>query len=104
MSASATDVTTARRGHGEGAGGPAAAGAARRGGGRLGAVAAWVRRRPVGAYLVWFFTVGWAPAFIPAVARNALAVDLPPWADQLCIIAVTVFGMFLPAVVITRMA
>jgi membrane protease YdiL (CAAX protease family) len=59
---------------------------------------------PLGAYLLWFFTVGWAPAFIPTVLRSAFGIELPPWAAQLCIIAVTLFGMFFPAVVITRLA
>jgi membrane protease YdiL (CAAX protease family) len=59
---------------------------------------------PVGAYLLWFFTVGWAPAFLPTVLRSAYGIELPSWATQLCIIAVTLFGMFLPAVVITRLA
>ncbi len=72
----------------------------RRGGGP----AAWVRAHPVSAYLLWFFTLGWAPAFVPPVLRSAFGVDLPPWAAQLFIIAVTLFGMFLPAVVITRIA
>jgi hypothetical protein len=48
--------------------------AARRDSGR---VVAWVRAHPVGAFLVWFFPVGWAIVFVPVVARQALSIELP---------------------------
>jgi membrane protease YdiL (CAAX protease family) len=67
---------------------------------RDGPAAAWVRAHPVGAFLVWFFTVGWAIAFIPVVAKRALGVDLP---FQAFVIASTWLGLLLPAVVITRL-
>ncbi len=63
-----------------------------------GGVAGFIRRRPLTSYLVWFFTVGQAFAFAPLLAR-ANEVEVPP---QLFIIASTLVGLLLPAVVITR--
>ncbi len=68
-----------------------------------GTLARWVRRHPVGAYLVWFYTVVWAISFIPIVAGGALRLDVPAWANQLFINASTLLGIFLPAVLITRL-
>ncbi len=61
-------------------------------------VVGFIRRRPLTSYLVWFFTVGQAFAFAPLAAR---ANDIEVHA-QLFIIASTLFGLLLPAVVITR--
>ncbi len=85
----------------EAAGGTTVGTAADRGGGTL---AARVRRHPVGAYLAWFFTVVWTISFIPTiVARDMLQLDVPAWALQLFINAASLFGIFLPAVLITRL-
>jgi uncharacterized protein len=61
-------------------------------------LAGFVRRRPLTAFLVWFFTVGQALVFAPVVARGH-GVDLPP---QVFVVASTLVGLLLPAVVITR--
>ena len=55
-----------------------------------------VRRHPLAAFFVWFFTVGQAFAFYPVVVPDA--AGLPP---QLFIVAATLVGLLLPAVVIT---
>ena len=60
--------------------------------------AGFVRRRPLTAFLAWFFTVGQALVFLPIVAPSA-AGSLPP---QVFVVASTLFGLLLPAVVITR--
>ncbi|WP_369259339.1 CPBP family intramembrane glutamic endopeptidase [Geodermatophilus amargosae] len=60
-------------------------------------VAGLVRRRPLTAFLAWFFTVGQALVFTPSVARG-YGVDLPP---QVFVVASTLVGLLLPAVVIT---
>jgi uncharacterized protein len=62
------------------------------------AVAGFVRRRPLTAFLMWFFTVGQALVFTPIVARGH-GVDLPA---QVFVVASTLVGLLLPAVVITR--
>src|SRR5689334_13400686 len=59
-----------------------------------GPVVAFVRRRPLTAFLLWFFTVGQALAFVPVV------VDVP--VPQVFIDLSTVVGLLLPALVITR--
>lgn len=66
---------------------------------RLGgnAVARFVRRRPLTAFLAWFFTVGQALVFAPIVARG-YGVELPP---QVFVVASTLIGLLLPAVLIT---
>ena len=61
-------------------------------------VVGFIRRRPLTSYLIWFFTVGQAFAFAPLVAR-AHHIEVHA---QLFIIASTVLGLLLPAVVITR--
>ena len=55
-----------------------------------------IRRHPLAAFFVWFFTVGQAFAFYPVLVPDA--AGLPP---QLFIVAATLFGLLLPAVVIT---
>jgi uncharacterized protein len=62
------------------------------------AVARFVRRRPLTAFLMWFFTVGQALVFTPIVARG-YGVELPA---QVFVVASTLVGLLLPAVVITR--
>jgi membrane protease YdiL (CAAX protease family) len=61
-------------------------------------VAALVRAHPLGTFLLWFATVGQALAFTPVVARSA-GVDVPA---QPFIVASTLVGLLLPALVITR--
>jgi len=57
-----------------------------------------VRRHPLTTFLVWFFTVGQAFAFAPVVARaNGVELLVQPF-----ILASTLIGLLLPAVVITR--
>ncbi len=58
-----------------------------------------IRRHPLGAFVAWFFTVGWAVGFVPVVAEAAFGVELPfqPFA-----IATTLVGGLLPALVVTR--
>jgi membrane protease YdiL (CAAX protease family) len=69
-----------------------------------GTVVAWVHRHPVAAYLAWYFAAVWAITLIPTVAaRTVLHQELPGWALQLCINASTFLGIFLPAVIITRL-
>ena len=57
----------------------------------------WIRRHPLLVFFAWFFTVGQAFAFTP------LLID-PPVPDQLFIIGSTLIGLFLPALLITRIA
>ena len=60
-----------------------------------GRLAGMIRRRPILAFLAWFFTVGQAFAFAP------MYVDTP-MPDQWFIIGSTLIGLLLPALVITR--
>ena len=60
----------------------------------------WIRQHPLGAFLAWFFTVGWTLSFIPLVAERVFDISLP---DHLFIIASTWAGLLLPALVITRL-
>jgi membrane protease YdiL (CAAX protease family) len=62
-------------------------------------VGGWIRRYPIVAFVAWFFTVGWAFVFVPAIARSAWGLDLPM---QPFIVMSTVFGLLLPALVITH--
>jgi membrane protease YdiL (CAAX protease family) len=62
-------------------------------------LAGFVRRRPLTSFLLWFFTVGQVFAFAPLVAR-AYGVELP---FQVFIVGSTLFGLLLPALVITRL-
>ncbi|GAA2724193.1 CPBP family intramembrane glutamic endopeptidase [Cellulomonas aerilata] len=58
-----------------------------------------VRAHPVTAFLVWFFTVGQAVAFAPVVlAANGVDVPVQPF-----IVASTLVGLLLPALVLTRL-
>jgi hypothetical protein len=58
-----------------------------------------VRRRPVTAFLVWFFTVGQLIAFVPLLgAANGVRLAPEPFT-----IASTWVGLLLPALVITWM-
>ena len=57
-------------------------------------VAGWIARHPIAAFMAWLFTVGQAIAFTP------LLVDTPV-PNQVFVIATSVFGLFLPAVMIT---
>jgi uncharacterized protein len=61
-------------------------------------VTALVRAHPVGAFLLWFFTIGQAFAFAPVIARGS-GLDLPA---QPFIVGSTLVGLLLPALVITR--
>ena len=69
--------------------------------GRPGEMAAlarvFVRRHPLTVYLLWFFIVGQAVAFVPLVC-GAIGVDPPVMPF---VIASTLSGLLLPAVVIT---
>lgn len=56
-----------------------------------------IRRHPLAAFFAWFFTVGQALAFIPVVAAAA-GEDV---ARQPFIVASTLIGLLLPALVIT---
>jgi membrane protease YdiL (CAAX protease family) len=58
-----------------------------------------VRKHPIAAFLVWFFPVGWAIAFIPLIAKRTLNFDL---SMEPFIILSTWFGLLLPIVVITN--
>jgi uncharacterized protein len=58
-------------------------------------IANWIRRHPLGAFFAWFFTVGWAISFIPAVVETGVR-------PQLFVLASTLVGLLLPALVITR--
>jgi uncharacterized protein len=59
-----------------------------------GPVASFVRRRPLTAFFLWFFTVGQAFAFVPVL------VEVPY--PQIFVDLSTVVGLLLPALVITR--
>ncbi|HXV93754.1 MAG TPA: type II CAAX endopeptidase family protein [Pseudonocardia sp.] len=66
-------------------------------------VIAAVRRHPLAAFLAWFFTVGQAIAFVPVVAgANGAEAFTRPLVAQSFILASTVVGLLLPAVVVTR--
>ena len=62
-------------------------------------VTALIRRRPLTAFFLWFFTVGQVFAFAPVIALwNGVEMPLA----QLFIVGSTLVGLLLPAVVITR--
>lgn len=61
---------------------------------------AWVRAHPVGAFLAWFFPVGWAIVFVPVLARQALSIELPL---EPFLIASTWLALLLPPIVLTRL-
>src|SRR5262245_14016328 len=56
-----------------------------------------IRRHPLSAFIAWFFTVGQAIAFVPAL----FTVDIR---TEYFIMAATAIGLLLPALVITRVA
>ena len=56
----------------------------------------FIGRHPIAVFLAWFFTVGQALAFTPLVIGAALGPA------QLFIVASTLVGLLLPALVITR--
>jgi uncharacterized protein len=58
-------------------------------------LAGLIRRRPITAFLVWFFTVGQALAFAPLYLDTSVH-------EQVFIIGSTLIGLLLPVVVITR--
>jgi membrane protease YdiL (CAAX protease family) len=58
--------------------------------------AGFVSRHPLTVFLAWFFTVGQALVFIPVLAPGT---GVPP---QVFVVASTLSGLLLPAVVITR--
>lgn len=57
-------------------------------------VVVWIKRHPIGAYLIWFALVGQAFAVMPMLFENI--------SSQIFIVCSTLFGLFLPALVITR--
>ena len=65
---------------------------------RANPVAGFVRAHPLGAFLAWFFTVGQALAFVPVIGREVYGVDVP---GQPFVVASTLVGLLLPALVIT---
>ena len=61
-------------------------------------LAHFVRRHPLAAFLLWFFSVGQLFAFIPLLAEtNGVMV-----AEEPCTIASTLVGLLLPALVISN--
>src|ERR1043166_2487541 len=61
----------------------------------------WVRTHQLTAFLLWFFTIGWAIAFIPLVAQRVSNVEVPV---EAFLIAATLFGLLLPTLVVTWLA
>jgi membrane protease YdiL (CAAX protease family) len=61
-------------------------------------IVATVRRHPVGAFLVWFFTIGQAIAFIPLIAKWTTGTGLP---TEPFLLAATAVGLVLPTITIT---
>lgn len=59
----------------------------------------WVAEHPLLAFFAWFFTVGQLIAFLPVIVE-AQGFELP---RQPFIVASTLVGLLLPAVVITRL-
>ena len=57
----------------------------------------WVRQHPIAAFLMWFFPVGWAIAFIPQIARSTMNIEL---SMEAFIILSTWCGLLLPVIVI----
>ncbi len=67
------------------------------------AVVRFVRHRPLTSWLIWAFTVGQVFAFVPAVAAlNGVEFLGRPLVHQSFVCLATLIGLFLPAVVITR--
>lgn len=63
-------------------------------------VRGWVARRPVLAFLVWFFTIGQGLAFTPLIADSAYGINVP---RQPFVVASTLIGLLFPALFITRL-
>lgn len=61
-------------------------------------IVAAVRRHPVGAFLVWFFTIGQVIAFIPLIAKWTTGTGLP---TEPFLLAATAVGLVLPTITIT---
>jgi hypothetical protein len=57
-----------------------------------------VARHPLAAFFGWFFTIGQAFAFTPVIAREVFGLDVMV---QPFIVAATLVGLLLPALVIT---
>jgi uncharacterized protein len=55
---------------------------------------AWIKKHPIAAYIIWFAVIGQAFALMP--------VAFPDVSSQLFIVGSTLFGLLLPALVITR--
>ena len=70
-------------------------------GNRESGVVRFIRRRPITSFMIWFFTVGWLLSFTPMISDAFFDVELP---FQPFVVAATLIGMFLPSVVITRVA
>ncbi len=60
-------------------------------------VPGWIARHPIASFLAWLFTVGQAIAFVPIV----FDVPVP---QQVFVVATSVLGIFLPALVVTWIA
>jgi CAAX protease family protein len=60
----------------------------------------WIRAHPIGAFIVWFFPVAWAIAFIPFVAERAFGIELP---QEVFLGGASIVGGALPVVLITRL-
>ncbi len=58
-----------------------------------------LRRHPLGAFFLWFYTVGQALAWTPVLA----AATGRTWPMQPFVVASTLIGLLLPALVITRL-
>lgn len=65
---------------------------------RFEGVKALIRRHPLGAFFLWFFTVGQAIAFTPVIGRTQFDLDLPTLPF---LVAATPIGLLLPTLVIT---
>jgi membrane protease YdiL (CAAX protease family) len=65
---------------------------------RFDGVKALIRRHPLGAFFLWFFTVGQAIAFTPVIGRTQFGLDLPTLPF---LVAATPIGLLLPTLVIT---
>ncbi|WP_122263818.1 CPBP family intramembrane glutamic endopeptidase [Ornithinimicrobium cerasi] len=59
-----------------------------------------IRRYPLTAFLIWFFSVGQTIAFAPMIADRAYGVEL---SSGLSIVVATLLGLLLPALLITAM-
>ena len=65
---------------------------------RIDWVRSLIRRHPLGAFMLWFFTVGQAIAFVPLIAHRTSGADLP---TEPFLLAATFVGLVLPTIVIT---